>query len=89
MSPRGDTRSAILLHSWGMAKERIAVRFGKRLAATRKRKKLNQVDLAVRAGVSRSMIAMLETGKKAPSLKRCEVLAEALEMSLSQLFRGM
>ena len=72
-----------------MVKATIAVRFGKRLVQIRKQKKLNQVDLAAHSGLSRSTIAMIETGRKGPSLETLEVLAEAFDMRLSELFRGV
>ena len=72
----------------GMAKD-ISMRFGRRLRQLRKERKMNQIDLAVHTGLSRSYISMLETGETAPSLPTLEVLALAFDISLSTLFKGV
>ena len=46
---------------------------------------LTQVELAARVGVSQSMIAMIERGKRIPSVHALVTLAQALEVSVDAL----
>jgi transcriptional regulator with XRE-family HTH domain len=45
------------------------------------------VELAGRAGVDRSHLAEILAGKQSPNLETLEKLAEALEVTISALFR--
>jgi transcriptional regulator with XRE-family HTH domain len=49
-------------------------------------KKMSQDDLAKKAGVDRSYISQIESGKKTPSLSVLERIADALECSLKDFF---
>ena len=46
---------------------------------------LTQVELAARAGVSKSMLSLYEGGKRRPQLETLERLVEALEVRLGEL----
>ena len=72
-----------------MAKEDVAVRFGKRLRKIRLQRGLTQVDLEVHTGLSRQFISRLEAGLKEPCLRTLETFADAFEISISQLMRGL
>lgn len=52
----------------------------------RKAKKLSQLELSVRAGMSQSFIANLELGKKEPSVMTLIRIADALEVSPRDFF---
>lgn len=61
-------------------------RFGRHLAAHRKRQGLRQAELAEMADLSVDMIAKLETGASAPSFAAIERLSEALQIDPAELF---
>jgi transcriptional regulator with XRE-family HTH domain len=54
------------------------IKGGKHLASLRQAIKLTQSELAERAGISRSMIAQLESGERRPSRKMLYILCRAL-----------
>lgn len=58
------------------------------LLALRKKKKLTQEALAERAGLSVSMISMLERGQRHPPLDTLEALAKALGVRPVALLEG-
>ncbi len=51
-------------------------------AACRKRKKMTQEELSIRAGISRPNISRFESGNYNPSLEMMVRMAAALDMSL-------
>lgn len=56
------------------------------LKSFRKKKKLTQRELATNSGVSYSMVSKLESGEQTnPSLDTLELLADALDVTVSQL----
>ncbi len=55
---------------------------GKRILALRNKKGLTQEELAERTGLSNTYIAMLETGKRTPSLEALYKLADALNVRI-------
>lgn len=57
-----------------------------RMISLRKRAGLTQKELAVKAGLSQSMIAHIEAGRKEPSKKYKLALAKALNTSVEWLF---
>ncbi|NBB65870.1 helix-turn-helix domain-containing protein [Pseudomonas sp. ODNR1LW] len=61
-------------------------RFGKLVAAHRRRSSLTQAQLAERAGVSVDMIAKLEIGAASPSFRTVDAVANALEVDVAELF---
>ncbi len=58
----------------------------KRLAEQRKSQKLTQRGLAVRAGVSQTLVAELERGKHPPSKVSLTKIAGALGVAEAELF---
>jgi transcriptional regulator with XRE-family HTH domain len=73
MNPRSD-----LLH-----------RFGARVRDLRKAKGLSQERFADRCGLDRTYMSGIECGKRNVSLRNVEVIAHALEMSISDLMSGL
>lgn len=57
-----------------------------RLKYLRERREMTQNDLAVKADVSQSTIAQIESGKKDPSIATVKKIAEALDVHLAILF---
>lgn len=67
-----------------MDKENLLL-FGQHLRKIRKEKNLSQVALADKGSFDRNYIGMLERGERNPSLLNLIRLAQALEISLSEL----
>ena len=72
-----------------MATEDVCKRFGRRLRKIRRARAWTQIDLAVHAGLQRSFISRLENGHTEPCLRTLETFADAFEISISQLMRGL
>ncbi len=60
------------------------MRGGQLLAVLRQKVGLTQIELAKRAGVSRSMIAQLESGERRPSQKLVRVLCAAIQVTAEE-----
>lgn len=55
----------------------------------RKQKGLSHEVLAKKAGVHRSTISLLESKKRVPTILTCFKIAEALEVDIAALIRGL
>jgi putative transcriptional regulator len=60
----------------------------KTLAELRKERGLSQRDLAKKLGVSYGAIALYETGKRTPSLKRAKEIADIFGVSVETILFG-
>ena len=69
-----------------MVKKTIQKRFGDRVRYLRLKNGISQEELAHRAGIHRTYLGGIERGERNPSLKNITTLAQALEVSLSELF---
>lgn len=69
-----------------MDKEPILLSFGKRVQELRKTKGISQEELASFAGVHRTYIGMIERAEKNITLCNIEKIANALNISISDLF---
>lgn len=67
----------------------VSSRFGLRLRELRKGRNMTQLRMAIDFGIDRSYISDVERGRKAISLPMLEVIALGLEMSLSDLLKGL
>jgi transcriptional regulator with XRE-family HTH domain len=69
---------------------RDVVPFGRTLSRLREQKGLTQLELAVRAGMSRGYVAQLESGYRGDRVRRAtvEALAAALEVSPASLLQA-
>lgn len=65
---------------------KLRARFGRRLKQLRKQKDLTQEQLAESADVSVRFLSNMERGVNAPSFETLERLAEALSVSVKELF---
>ena len=68
-----------------MEKE-ILLQFGRRIRQLRKNDNLSQEQLAEITGLHRNYIGMIERGERNPSLLNINILAQAFQLSLSELF---
>lgn len=64
----------------------IEKRFGDRVRELRREKQLSQEELAFKAGVHRTYLGGIERGERNPSLRNISAIADALGISLSELF---
>jgi len=62
---------------------------GMRIRFLRKRLGWSQEDLALESNVNKNYICDLENGRRNPSLDILERIAKALNITLSELFRGV
>lgn len=63
--------------------------FGTRVYELRKKKGLSQEDLAGLIDVDRSYMGFIERGEKNATLDKIGKIAKALEVSISELFKGI
>ncbi|NTW89751.1 MAG: helix-turn-helix transcriptional regulator [Candidatus Moranbacteria bacterium] len=61
-------------------------KFGTKVREERQKRGLSQEELAVRAGVHRTYIGMIERAEKNITLDNIEKIAGALEMKLAEIF---
>lgn len=64
----------------------IAEKLGRRLAFFRKLRDMTQAELAKKVGLSNNFIALIESGRRAPSFETLERLIEVLNVNVNQIF---
>jgi transcriptional regulator with XRE-family HTH domain len=67
----------------------ICLLLGKRIRTLRKAKGWRQIDLAQHSGVHEVHISDLERGTREVGLKTLFALAQALDVKLASLFKGL
>ncbi|WP_058867015.1 helix-turn-helix domain-containing protein [Chloracidobacterium thermophilum] len=67
----------------------ILVRFGARVRELRLSKGYSQESFAAKCGLDRTYIGGIERGERNLALRNIENIAQALDMSLSELMRGL
>lgn len=72
-----------------MNKTDLTTRFGARIRELRKAKGLSQEDFAHVCEFDRTYISGIERGNRNPTLKALEILANALDVSIEDLFKGL
>ena len=60
-------------------------RFGRRVRAFRKLKRLQQAELAKRLSISSSLLGRIERGEKVPDIELIKTIAEQLEVDIQEL----
>lgn len=68
-------------------RDNINIRFGKKVREERQKRSLSQEGLAVKAGVHRTYIGMIERAEKNITLENINKIAKALEIPIEELFR--
>lgn len=67
----------------------IKSKVGKRIKEIREKKSISQNDLSFSADLDRSYIASVESGQRNISIVNLEKIANALDVTLSELFKGI
>lgn len=67
----------------------ILIQLGMRIKFLRKEKKMSQLDLSLESGVNKNYISDLEKGRRNPSMLVLERIANALNVDLATLFKGI
>ena len=67
--------------------QNILITFGEKVQHERKKRKWTQETLAEKANLHRTYIGMIERAEKNVSLKNVAKIAEALSLSLHELFK--
>jgi DNA-binding XRE family transcriptional regulator len=65
------------------------ITFGRRVRELRESKHMTQDELASGAGVQRPDVSKIENGRSEPNLRTIRKIARKLEVSLSELFKGV
>ena len=69
-----------------ISKKEILIKFGEKVREIRKEKGLSQEELSYRANLHRTYIGMIERAEKNITLLNIEKIANALEISVNDLF---
>lgn len=69
-----------------MSEKALQIKVGKRIQELRELKGVSQQDLAAKCNFEKSNMSRLEAGRVNPTLSTLEKIANALEISLSELF---
>jgi len=64
----------------------VLKQFGKNLRKLRLARNLSQEELAFKASMHRTYLGGIERGERNPSLKNISAIADALDITLAQLF---
>ena len=67
----------------------VTEKFGQRIRRLRKERGLSQEDLAELSGLDRTYISGIERGVRNVALRNIEALAQALGVSISDLFEDV
>lgn len=66
-------------------KEKIDIKFGRKVAFLRMQIGLSQEKFAEKCGIHRTYIGAVERGEKSPTLKTLEKIAKGLNVRISEL----
>lgn len=67
----------------------IYEQLGERIVRARTDRRMSQEKLAADSSIDRSHMGFIEQGRRRPTLSTLHKIAEALDMSLEDLFRGL
>lgn len=68
-------------------KDKVLFQFGTKLKQLRLEKGLTQEQFALKCGLHKNYIGMIERGERNPSLINIEVIAKGLEITMSDLMK--
>lgn len=60
-------------------------RYGRRIRAFRKLKRVQQTEFAKRIGISVTILGRIERGEKAPTEQQLQTIADALSIDIEEL----
>lgn len=69
-------------------KQDILIFFGKRVCELRKKRGFSQETFATHCGLDRTYIGGIERGERNVSLRNIEIIAKALNKTISELMKG-
>ncbi len=69
-----------------MEEEMLLMKIGTRIRELRKKKKLTQLELALRCKFEKARISRIETGKTNPTIKSLYIISQALEADITEFF---
>jgi len=67
----------------------ILIQFGERVRRLRKAKGWSQEDFAYECGLDRTYVGGIERGERNVALRNIQLLAKALDVSISELAKGL
>ncbi len=67
----------------------LPVRLGRRISLLREQRGLSQTQMAYMANIGRAHLSQIENGAVAARIDTLYALAQSLEMTLEELFRGL
>ncbi|HEV2577112.1 MAG TPA: helix-turn-helix transcriptional regulator [Acidobacteriaceae bacterium] len=67
----------------------ICIAFGDRLRGLRAKRGWRQIDLAEQAGIHENYVSDLELGRKEICIKTLQMIAQAFEMKIAELLKGI
>ena len=67
----------------------VITQLGMRIRYLRKLKRMSQLDLALESGINRNYLSDLEKGRRNPTVLVLNKIALALNIDLSNLFKGI
>ena len=70
-------------------KKEILIKFGKKVREERIKQDLSQEELALKAGVHRTYIGMIERAEKNITLENIEKITKALKINLGTIFKNL
>lgn len=73
-------------NEWDSKEKETLLHLGHRIASIRGQKKISQLSLSLKAGVSKSYLSDLENGRRNPSVLVLNRIASALKIPLASLF---
>lgn len=65
------------------------IEIGQKIRRAREQNNLTQDQLALMVGIGRSYLAKVESGKRNPTVDFVEKVANGLDMTLEDLFKGL
>ncbi|MGE7624326.1 helix-turn-helix domain-containing protein [Viridibacillus sp. NPDC096237] len=63
-------------------------RWGRRIRAFRKLKRIQQVEFAKKVGMSTSILGKIERGDRLPTEKQLQIIATVLDINMNELKGG-
>jgi transcriptional regulator with XRE-family HTH domain len=69
--------------------DHVYTELGKRIVKARNAKGMSQEKLATDSGIDRSHMGFIEQGRRKPTLSTLFKIANSLDMTLEQLFKGL